>query len=97
MKIGPQFTSNDEQIWLAFKNGDSKAYENIFQSEYAFLLNYGLKLNKDREEIKQCLQILFSELWERRANLGSCNFIRSYLGEQKLRKACLLDISMPFF
>lgn len=71
--------SSDSQLWDLLKKGDVNAYEEIFKSHYQLLTNYGLKLNRDKEEVKDCLQVLFSTLWERRAHLGPCNSIRSYL------------------
>ncbi|MEQ9287996.1 MAG: sigma-70 family RNA polymerase sigma factor [Cyclobacteriaceae bacterium] len=71
--------SSDSQLWDLLKKGDANAYEEIFKSHYQLLTNYGLKLNRDKEEVKDCLQVLFSRLWERRAHLGPCNSIRSYL------------------
>lgn len=70
---------NESLIWDAFRNGEAKAYEQIFRSNYSFLLNYGYSLNPNWDEVKDCLQSLFANLWERRAHLGKCNSIRSYL------------------
>ena len=72
------FLSNSE-LWESFKSGDIDSYERIFKIHYGFLLNYGFQLNRNKEEVEDCLQSLFSNLWERRAFLGPCNSIRSYL------------------
>lgn len=79
MNFDPEKSLSDSYIWESFKQGEVEAYERIFRSHYAFLINYGLKLNNNREEVRDCLQILFTNLWERRTHLGPCNAIRSYL------------------
>ncbi|MEQ6120622.1 sigma-70 family RNA polymerase sigma factor [Reichenbachiella sp. MALMAid0571] len=79
MKLDSSKVPSDSELWEALKRGEIKAYEVIFKTQYQFLINYGLKLNSDKEEVKDCLQILFSKIWERRSNLGECNSIRNYL------------------
>jgi RNA polymerase sigma factor (sigma-70 family) len=79
MNIDQKTPINESLIWDAFRIGEAKAYEQIFRSNYSFLLNYGCNLNPNSDEVKDCLQSLFANLWERRAHLGKCNSIRSYL------------------
>lgn len=70
---------SESALWMAFKNGDEQAYEFMFKHYYELLLNYGLKLNRDTEEIKDCIQQLFAGLWESRHRLGSNSCIKGYL------------------
>ena len=79
MNIDQKAPINESLIWDAFRNGEAKAYEHIFRSNYSFLLNYGCNLHPNSDEVKDSLQSLFANLWERRAFLGKCNSIRSYL------------------
>lgn len=75
-----KFTHGTEtDLWAAFKNGDEQAYEFMFKHHYKNLFNYGLKINRDAEEVRDCIQQLFAGLWESRMRLGSNTCIRSYL------------------
>ena len=70
---------SDDQYWESFKKGDDNSFEHIFKKHYHSLLSYGLGLKQDEEEIKECIQILFSTLWERREFLGNIKSIKNYL------------------
>lgn len=70
---------SEEDLWAAFKNGDEQAYEFMFKHNYKLLLNYGLKISRDAEEVKDCIQQLFARLWESRQRLGVNTSIKSYL------------------
>jgi RNA polymerase sigma factor (sigma-70 family) len=76
-------TKNDldrtDPLWESLKSGNEKAFETIFRRFYPPLLNYGLRLNPDAEEVKDCIQIMFLNIWERRCHLGSSDNIRNYL------------------
>jgi len=66
-------------LWDMLRAGSGEAFEQIFRHYYPSLLNYGLRFNKDDEEVKDCIQILFMNIWERKAFLGNSDSIRNYL------------------
>jgi RNA polymerase sigma factor (sigma-70 family) len=68
-----------EPLWESLKAGDTDSFEKIFKAFYGPLLNYGIRFNSDREEVKDCIQILFIKIWERRESLGASDSIRNYL------------------
>ena len=68
-----------EPQWEQIRQGDYTAFEKVFKTFYAQLLNYGLRFVRDEEEVKDCIQTLFLNIWERRCFLGPCNSIRNYL------------------
>lgn len=72
-------SGDDFSQWEALKNGNVDAFEEIFKANYGFLVNYCSRFQKDEDEIKECIQILFITLWERRAFLGTTTSIRNYL------------------
>lgn len=71
--------SSQEELWNAFKRGDSRAYEKMFSTHYKQMYNYGLKIHRDEEEVKDCIQQLFFEMWRSRERLGPNSSIKSYL------------------
>ncbi|SEJ48870.1 RNA polymerase sigma factor, sigma-70 family [Dyadobacter sp. SG02] len=66
-------------LWDMLRAGSGEAFEQIFRHYYPSLLNYGLRFNKDNEEVKDCIQILFMNIWERKSFLGNSDSIRNYL------------------
>lgn len=86
---------SEEDLWKDFKRGDEYAYEFMFKKYYNLLLSYGLRMNRNMEEIKDCIQQLFTGLWESRQRLGSNNSIRSYLSAS-LRRMILRRLNDKF-
>ncbi|CAG5015844.1 hypothetical protein DYBT9275_05426 [Dyadobacter sp. CECT 9275] len=70
---------SDQDLWSAFKQGDPTAFANIYERHFFPLISYGFKITNDKHVIKDCIQDLFVELWERRSNLTDVNSIRFYL------------------
>jgi RNA polymerase sigma factor (sigma-70 family) len=85
----------EEDLWASFKKGDEEAYETIFKNHYKLLLNYGLRINPDREEIKDCIQQLFTDLWESRQRLGTNSSIKMYL-LASLRRSILRKLNASY-
>lgn len=79
-EIQPTDTPSAEApLWNSLREGSGQAFEQIFKLYYPSLLHYGLRFNKDDEEVKDCIQILFMNIWERKAFLGHSDSIRNYL------------------
>jgi RNA polymerase sigma factor (sigma-70 family) len=54
--------------WNAFKEGDRDAFDNLFRRYYPVLFQYGSRITANREMVDDCIQDLFIELWQSRAN-----------------------------
>ncbi len=79
-------TDANRLLWKSFKKGDKQAFSQIFKSYYTDLYYYGIKLVGNEDLVKDDLQNLFTELWERRRNLGEINHIKAYLIKSFRRK-----------
>ncbi len=66
-------------LWQSFREGDSYAFEQLLKQYYPLLLNYGNRLSKDREFVKDCLHDLFVELWNRKEKLDTIENLKPYL------------------
>ncbi|WP_025761213.1 RNA polymerase sigma factor [Dyadobacter tibetensis] len=77
-KIAIEYGAEDP-LWQSLKAGDSAAFGRIFHENYRPLFNYGCRINKDQEEVKDCIQLLFLKIWESRERLGASDNIRNYL------------------
>ncbi|MCF2505861.1 sigma-70 family RNA polymerase sigma factor [Dyadobacter sp. CY107] len=67
------------QLWLRFKAGDSAALGQLAQVHYRALYNYSTKFSSDPDFIRDSIQELYLELWERREQLSETAFVKSYL------------------
>lgn len=66
-------------LWLRFKQGDSDAFEQLYQENLDGLLRYGHHFTPQTELIEDVIQELFVDLWQRKANLGDTDSPRKYL------------------
>ncbi len=72
-------TQKERQVWGRLKRGDAKALEFLFRAYYSYLFDYGLKLAREEELVKDAIQELFSYIWEKRRNLSAVDSIKAYL------------------
>lgn len=57
------------QTWNSIKTGDSNSFLALYDSLYTALFRYGLKINADREVVKESIHIVFCDLCEKREKL----------------------------
>ncbi|MCF0073940.1 sigma-70 family RNA polymerase sigma factor [Dyadobacter sp. CY261] len=70
--IRPELHFEEEQnLWRKMLAGDVTSYEQLINRTYDLLFHYGTKFNSDRELIKDCIQDIFLEIWEKRNGLNS--------------------------
>jgi len=73
----------DSEIWQNIRNGDSSAMRTLYQGCYQDLYAFGFRMLPDKDKIKDCLHEIFSEIWQKRENIGDVKHIKAYL------KACV--------
>lgn len=56
-------------LWNEIRYSNEKAFYLLFMACYDHLFRYGLHVNADREQVKACINEVFTELWEKRAYL----------------------------
>lgn len=69
----------DQQLWSALRKGRQQALSDLFVLHHHHLFNYGIKINADRELVRECIQKLFMNLWERHLYLGEADAPKAYL------------------
>ncbi|GGB80827.1 RNA polymerase sigma factor [Dyadobacter sediminis] len=67
------------QLWRRFKAGESEALGQLAKVHYRTLYNYALKFSSDPDFIRDSIQDLYLDLWERRDFLSETAFVKSYL------------------
>jgi RNA polymerase sigma factor (sigma-70 family) len=58
-----------QMVWTRFKSGDQEAFATLYNLHVDQLYNYGTKLCKDTETVKDALQELFLELFLKREKI----------------------------
>ncbi|WP_025763742.1 RNA polymerase sigma factor [Dyadobacter tibetensis] len=69
----------EHRLWLLVQNGDQIAFSKLLERYYPLLMNYGVRIKDDPEFVKDCLQDLFVEIWNRRQQLETVNNLKPYL------------------
>jgi len=72
-------TTSDEQIWVAFQDGDKQALASIYYRSFKFLMAYGHKISADGDLVKDCIHDLFVEIWNNKLNLSVPRSVKAYL------------------
>ncbi|MDQ3394059.1 MAG: sigma-70 family RNA polymerase sigma factor [Bacteroidota bacterium] len=70
---------NESEEWILFKRGDMKAFESIFKSNNHILINCGLKVYDHLDFVEDCIQEMFTNLWQNRDRLGEVKSVKYYL------------------
>lgn len=84
--------ADDSLLWQALKRSEKAAYEILLKKYYPIVLNYGVRFYKDKEFVKDCVQDLFIEIWNRREYLADVVSVKSYL-LQSIRKNIIRESS----
>jgi RNA polymerase sigma factor (sigma-70 family) len=71
--------TEEAHIWNSFKQGSEEAYAQIYENYFFALYNYGIKIIRNKELVKDCIQDLFINLWRTKENLGEVTIIKPYL------------------
>ncbi len=71
--------SNDSEIYLKIKNGDSKAFKKFFDAHHAELFRYLSRRGVAREAAEDLIQKAFVYVWEHRTKIDESKSLRAYL------------------
>jgi RNA polymerase sigma factor (sigma-70 family) len=79
---------NTAQLFEAFKNGDDRAYSELYNMHAGMLYNYGYRLTTDMELLKDCIQDVFVKIYNKREELGAVLNFKSYILISLKNKLC---------
>src|SRR5882762_8653987 len=71
--------ADDSELWDLFRDGDEVAYTRLIKKYSKPLFNYGYRICQDRDFLKDCIQDVFLELWNRRLRINSTPAVKWYL------------------
>lgn len=66
-------------LWDRYRKGDKLAFEQIYFGHVNMLYDYGMRMTRDTALVEDCVQDLFSDLWEKRMQMSCVHSVRSYL------------------
>jgi RNA polymerase sigma factor (sigma-70 family) len=72
-------TADDSELWDLFRAGDEVAYTRLIKKYSPILFNYGFRICQDKDFLKDCVQDVFLELWNRRLNISATQAVKWYL------------------
>ncbi|GGB79578.1 RNA polymerase sigma factor [Dyadobacter sediminis] len=75
---GPQ-EEDEINLWRKMLEGNTSCYEQLVGRTYGLLFQYGCRFSSDREMLKDCIQDVFLEIWEKRNVLNPQIPPRAYL------------------
>lgn len=79
MKEDKSYTIQRKELWTRFKQGDSLAFQEIYNQYIDVLLAYGSKITSDRELLKDCIHDLFISLHKYCKRINEYEYIEFYL------------------
>lgn len=77
---------HERETWNRFRQGDERALAELATLYYKPLYAHGRRYSRDEETVKDCVQDLFLELWDRRAFLNETDSVKFYLFKSLRRK-----------
>ncbi|WP_020605382.1 RNA polymerase sigma factor [Spirosoma spitsbergense] len=72
-------TTQDQILWQLYREGDKQALGHLVERYYRALKHYGLKFMVDESVVEDCLQELFLQLWQNRAQINATVSVKHYL------------------
>lgn len=70
---------DDSTLWLSFKKGNDLAFSLIYNKYVQRLYNYGMQACRNRDMVMDCLQEMFTTMWDRREHLADVKSVNFYL------------------
>ncbi|MET3112494.1 RNA polymerase sigma factor (sigma-70 family) [Pedobacter sp. CG_S7] len=80
---------DDRHYWGKMRLGDKQALFELYNNMYFHLIRIGLKINADDELVKDCVNQVFLNLWDKRERLPAVENVKSYIITSL--KRCMLD------
>lgn len=70
---------NDKYLWQSIKEGNELSFSILYKRYTKLLYNYGMHSCHDRDLVKDCLQEIFTALWDKRRGLSDVYAVNAYL------------------
>ena len=71
--------TDETTLWIAFKKGDVRAFEQLYNRYFEVLANYGYRYCTDKQQLEDAIQDVFVDVWRRRQHLADVESVKFYL------------------
>lgn len=72
-------TFDDNTLWNNMREGDEKSFSMLFNRYYNDLVSYGNSLSPHTEKVQDCVQDVFTDVWNYKEKLQSAVVVKAYL------------------
>ncbi|MEZ0538401.1 RNA polymerase sigma factor [Fibrella arboris] len=79
IRTNPYPVHIDIQLWQQLKDGSELAFGKLLTRYFNPLQHYGYKFVQDEAFVKDCVQEVFIEIWNRRDRISTPDSVRAYL------------------
>ena len=79
MKGSSKNSADETTLWIAFKKGDVRAFEQLYNRYFEVLANYGYRYCTDKQQLEDAIQDVFVDVWRRRQHLADVESVKFYL------------------
>ncbi len=79
LPLGKEQSLDDIHLWQNVRRNNELAFSVLYRKYTKRLYNYGMHSCHDHDLVMDCLQELFSSIWEKRTNLSVVHSVSSYL------------------
>ncbi|WKN32449.1 sigma-70 family RNA polymerase sigma factor [Porifericola rhodea] len=78
--------TSEDYLWAAFREGSENAFDLIYGKMFSVLYDYGYRLCQDEEVVKDCIQNIFIEIWQKREQVPQVYSLKHYFLKIMRRK-----------
>jgi RNA polymerase sigma factor (sigma-70 family) len=80
------YRMQEDALWKSFREGNERAFDTLYSTYFPKLYNYGIRICQDKDLVKDCLQGLFIDIWQRKETLSEVKSVKYYLFKSLRRK-----------
>ncbi|MEZ5044505.1 MAG: sigma-70 family RNA polymerase sigma factor [Saprospiraceae bacterium] len=79
MMLNRTSNKSDFDLWELLRQSNKEAFSILYQRHIQALINFGLKHTQNEDLVKDSLQDLFIEIWNKRSSLTEVTHVKVYL------------------
>lgn len=79
MQLNLQEEHYDAECWNRFLSGDDEAFVKLYMNHIDAMMNYGLHFTPMRDQVKDAIQDVFTNIYSKRNRLKAVDNVRVYL------------------
>lgn len=73
---GTTKTTDETTLWVVFKKGDVRAFEQLYNRYFEVLANYCHRYGTDKQQLEDAIQDVFVDVWRRRQHFADVESVK---------------------